>query len=370
MLSAVHGALAPDGPATVPRTSSLDADRPARRILWIDDELTLEDGLLLLLKLEGFVVDCAATAAEGLRIAPSGSYDGIIVDLRLPDGTGLSVLHALQLARSPTPSLVLTGFADYESAIKSVELGIVAYRLKPWLDDDWVDSIRALVMRDTGTTHRLESDRKECQQPARCGPERIAELLIDLRELAGTTNAVVSVSVRLARVLADAGVEPGPFAACAEALRRVLDGSSGVLSSDPARSASLIVRRMMSRCAVGSDDAVQAILREICTWLLKGHRPDIHTIGQQLALSAETIGALCALETGKTYSEWVRALAVQLGTQRVGNSPEQIAQIAYSVGLQHHAQFDREFRRMLGLSPQQFRKLLSAEPTGAAWPDA
>jgi DNA-binding response OmpR family regulator len=57
-------------------------------LLWIDDEVSAVDVEIRFLELQGFRVDCTATGADGLARARSGGYDGILLDLKLPDLPG------------------------------------------------------------------------------------------------------------------------------------------------------------------------------------------------------------------------------------------------------------------------------------------
>lgn len=65
------------------------------RILWIDDQLEPDDAGVTLLRLEGFDVEVAFTGGEGLAKARASRFDAVLLDLRLPDMYGLSVLSRL-----------------------------------------------------------------------------------------------------------------------------------------------------------------------------------------------------------------------------------------------------------------------------------
>ena len=98
-----------------------DTGKPA--LLWIDDEKSLSDPDIQLLEHEGFRIECATTGTEGLALARSGHYQAILLDLRLPDIPGLSVLASLRADKTKTPVLVVTGFGDFESARVAGQLG-------------------------------------------------------------------------------------------------------------------------------------------------------------------------------------------------------------------------------------------------------
>jgi CheY-like chemotaxis protein len=65
--------------------------------------------MVTLLELEGFDVQCARSGAEGLNRALAGAWDVIVLDLRLPDVPGLTVLERIRAADPDTPVFVITG---------------------------------------------------------------------------------------------------------------------------------------------------------------------------------------------------------------------------------------------------------------------
>ncbi len=63
--------------------------------------------------------------------------------------------------------------------------------------------------------------------------------------------------------------------------------------------------------------------------------------------------------TGRTFSQWRSLLAIKTSCVELGSSSEQVAQIAYALGYEHVAQFNREFQRLLSVTPTEFRRLLT-----------
>jgi len=89
-------------------------------ILLVDDEETLRSSLSLRLRGEGYIVDTAADATEGLRKATSLPLDLIILDLMLPDRSGLDVCKAIREAGIATSLIVLS--ARHQTTDKVVAL--------------------------------------------------------------------------------------------------------------------------------------------------------------------------------------------------------------------------------------------------------
>jgi DNA-binding NtrC family response regulator len=125
------------------------AGRTPLRILWIDDEIRSDDALVRLLEHEGFRIAVAGTGAEGLRLAAAGSCDAVILDLRLPDMFGLTVLERIVAANMNVPVLVATGhYLEAEVEAHARRLGATAFRHKPFIDsDELVGLIRSIAAR-------------------------------------------------------------------------------------------------------------------------------------------------------------------------------------------------------------------------------
>jgi CheY-like chemotaxis protein len=95
--------------------------------------------------MEGFRVDCAPSGGEGLAMARAHAYDGLFLDLRLPDVSGLDVLRQLRREGNCVRVFVLTGFGDVESALAAGRLGAAGYLHKPLMGDDLVAAANELV---------------------------------------------------------------------------------------------------------------------------------------------------------------------------------------------------------------------------------
>ncbi|MGH8601902.1 MAG: response regulator transcription factor [Gammaproteobacteria bacterium] len=100
-------------------------------LLLIDDDKTFCEVVGDALTNRGFVVAVAHSVEEGLRHVESSPPKFCLVDLRLPDSSGLTVVRKL-CALAPTPKVVvLTGFASIATAIEAIKLGAVYYLVKP-----------------------------------------------------------------------------------------------------------------------------------------------------------------------------------------------------------------------------------------------
>lgn len=101
------------------------------RVLLGDDHAALRAGVAALLTEEGIeVVGQAGTVTSLLGLAERRSPDVMIVDVRMPDGTGFDVLHALRERGAMTPVILYTGFEDPDLVEEALRLGAGGFVLK------------------------------------------------------------------------------------------------------------------------------------------------------------------------------------------------------------------------------------------------
>ncbi len=100
-----------------------DCSQP--RILLVDDEPAIRSGLRALLEMGGFVVSEAQDVRTGIAKSESERPDLIVLDLRLPDGSGFDVLESIR-KKSPRERLavlIFTGYGDFDTSLESVRRG-------------------------------------------------------------------------------------------------------------------------------------------------------------------------------------------------------------------------------------------------------
>ncbi|MGV3685375.1 MAG: sigma-54-dependent transcriptional regulator [Daejeonella sp.] len=101
------------------------------KILLVEDDLTFSRLLEGFLQKHGFQVDVKKTVAEGILAVDVGSYEIMLLDYRLPDGTGLDVLNAARKKGLNFPTVVMTSFNDVRTAVKAIRSGAFDYITKP-----------------------------------------------------------------------------------------------------------------------------------------------------------------------------------------------------------------------------------------------
>jgi DNA-binding NtrC family response regulator len=102
------------------------------RILVIDDEADIRESLEALLSMEGYSVDLAQNAAEGARALEARAYDLVLLDLMMPDRSGMDVLKDIRERDHDTPVAMITAYGSVEVAVEALKSGANDYFSKPW----------------------------------------------------------------------------------------------------------------------------------------------------------------------------------------------------------------------------------------------
>lgn len=100
-------------------------------LLLVDDDDVFRGRLARALTARGFAVSAAADVTGALALAREDSPELAVVDLKLPDGTGLELVKALKAADPGTEIVVLTGYGSIATAVEAVKLGARHYLTKP-----------------------------------------------------------------------------------------------------------------------------------------------------------------------------------------------------------------------------------------------
>ncbi|KAG0164323.1 hypothetical protein DFQ28_006163 [Apophysomyces sp. BC1034] len=137
--------------------------------LIVEDDPNSLSGLSAILSADGFSVDTAATLAEARAALQRFIPDVVLVDLNLPDGSGLDVLHSLpSQPNGTTPVIVMTGNATLESAIEGLRHGIWDYLLKP-VNIPRLRSLLARIPRPYELTEEVQHLRAALRRVGRFG---------------------------------------------------------------------------------------------------------------------------------------------------------------------------------------------------------
>jgi two-component system cell cycle response regulator CtrA len=120
------------------------------RILLIEDDMPTARGIETLLKKEGVIVDTTSFGQYGLEVGKIYDYDGIVLDLMLPDIDGVEVIKRLRSSNIKTPVIVLSGLSECKDKVNCLDIGADDYVTKPFEGKELVSRIQAVIRRSKG----------------------------------------------------------------------------------------------------------------------------------------------------------------------------------------------------------------------------
>ena len=115
------------------------------KILVIDDERIICNACHMVLSDRGYDVDICLTGMSGQDAILGGSYEVILLDMKLPDMDGMDILRAVKKERPGIYVIIMTGYSTVQNAVEAMKLGAFDYITKPFSDDELILSLdRAL----------------------------------------------------------------------------------------------------------------------------------------------------------------------------------------------------------------------------------
>jgi len=123
------------------------SDKANHRILVIDDEAVIREGLRQTLVLEGYPVEVAANGKIGMEKLQKSEFSVVISDLKMPIMSGIEVLKTIQVLQQDVPVIIITGFATVDSAVDAMKNGAFEYLTKPFLPDQIIEKVEAAIKK-------------------------------------------------------------------------------------------------------------------------------------------------------------------------------------------------------------------------------
>lgn len=121
------------------------------RLLLVEDNEALADGLLAILRGSGYAVDVVGDGVSALAAVTAESFDLVILDLNLPEMDGLDVLKAIRGRQNRAAVLILTARGTPEERVRGLDLGADDYLTKPFDVSELEARIRVLLRRQAGS---------------------------------------------------------------------------------------------------------------------------------------------------------------------------------------------------------------------------
>ncbi len=123
------------------------------RLLIVEDESALCQQLQEYFEINGFAVDVAQDATMGLYLGTEYDFDVAIIDIGLPDFSGVSLIKQLREKTIKFPILILTARSRWQEKVEGLEAGADDYLVKPFHFEELSARINALIRRSQGNAH-------------------------------------------------------------------------------------------------------------------------------------------------------------------------------------------------------------------------
>ena len=151
------------------------------RILLVEDETKLIQSLTQGLEEDGYAVTPSADGDDALRRLRDETFDLAILDWMLPGQSGIELLHSLRQTGNRIPVLLLTARDSVDDRVAGLDAGADDYLVKPFVFDELLARLRALLRRSAAVT----------------GPMRVADLELDpVSRSASRAGSILDLSVR------------------------------------------------------------------------------------------------------------------------------------------------------------------------------
>ncbi len=181
------------------------------KILIIDDDLNIRKTLSDILKMKGYEVFTSVNGADGLDLIKRSPVNLAVVDLGLPDMSGLEVLNRIREGYSFIETIILTGNASLDSAIEATNKGAFSYLLKPYEPEVLLLHITRAIekqqARETITRHTLELERMNAQL-TKVNAELVHEISERKRAEEEKEELIVELQENLAKIKTLSGLLP------------------------------------------------------------------------------------------------------------------------------------------------------------------
>lgn len=117
------------------------------KMLIVDDELSVCRGCERIFKEEGYSIKFALSGEEGLEKAEKEIFDVIIVDLKMPDMSGMDIVKTIRQKQPDVALIMITGYASVPTAVEAMKLGAQEYLPKPFTPDEITQVVEKALER-------------------------------------------------------------------------------------------------------------------------------------------------------------------------------------------------------------------------------
>jgi CheY-like chemotaxis protein/AraC-like DNA-binding protein len=326
------------------------------RVLWVDDDASLNRVAERLLPRAGFDLTIAVDEASAMHAAASGEHDAILLDQRLPGSPDLEVLRRLRRAGDRTPVVVLTGHESLEAATEALTLGVVDYLVKPARNERILAALRIAV-------------RAGSCEPLRDPPAIVLQSDASIALLSILCNLRVAdeaqLRTQLAWAVADEGLSFPERVAAVEALGQMFAPAS---DAERRRQVAAWLRRGLALSPERFSPVVGNFVRLITAESARVRHLKGDPLAQEVGASMGELSRLVHLELGVSPDRCRLITYLSPALQELAHSNEQVAQIGYHLGQNTHSGFDNVFHKLWGVYPTEYRAVLTGDSPAADGP--
>ena len=119
------------------------------RILLVEDEQHIAQGLIYNLEHEGYLVTHAETGADAMRAFADDHFDLVVLDLMLPDSHGVDICQRMREAAPQLPILILTALGEEDNRVKGLQAGADDYLSKPFNLEEFLLRVGGMLKRSS-----------------------------------------------------------------------------------------------------------------------------------------------------------------------------------------------------------------------------
>jgi len=134
------------------------------RILIVDDETVIRDGLKRVLEGQSFVVETCSSGFSAIELLQQREFDLIITDLKMPGMSGIEVLKSVKTLQPHIPVILITGFASIDTAVEAIKNGASDYITKPFAPDILLEKVQNALANRIIPSEDISLDKEVSRQ--------------------------------------------------------------------------------------------------------------------------------------------------------------------------------------------------------------
>ena len=128
------------------------------QILIIDDGPMICQSCKEILEYEGYLVDMAYSGEEGLKKVSEKKFDLILLDIAMPDISGLTLLKRMKAEQKSTPVVMVTAYSTVEAAVEAMKLGARDFVQKPFTPEELSRVVRSVIVEKGVMAERISPE--------------------------------------------------------------------------------------------------------------------------------------------------------------------------------------------------------------------